>query len=110
MQFTKAEEYGMFGVLYLAENNSSRVVPLSEISQAKDIPEKFPDSPYLAEALLERGWARQKLIQVDEARKDFERAATLSRTDIGARARFLMGESYFQQKQYKRIHYLLLAY
>ena len=41
MQFTKAEEYGMFGVLYLAETDSSRVVPLSEISQAKDIPEKF---------------------------------------------------------------------
>jgi Rrf2 family protein len=41
MQFTKAEEYGMFGMLYLAEKNSPRVVPLSEISQAKDIPEKF---------------------------------------------------------------------
>jgi len=41
MQFTKAEEYGMFGVLYLAETDRSRVVPLSEISQAKDIPEKF---------------------------------------------------------------------
>jgi Rrf2 family protein len=41
MQFTKAEEYGVFGVLYLAETNGSRVVPLSEISQAKDIPEKF---------------------------------------------------------------------
>jgi len=41
MQFTKAEEYGMFGVLYLAETDRSKVVPLSEISQAKDIPEKF---------------------------------------------------------------------
>ena len=41
MQFTRAEEYGMFGVLYLAETERSRVVPLSEISQAKDIPEKF---------------------------------------------------------------------
>jgi len=41
MQFTKAEEYGMFGVLYLAETVGSRVVPLSEISQAMDIPEKF---------------------------------------------------------------------
>jgi len=41
MQFTKAEEYGIFGVLYLAEADRSRVVPLSEISQAKDIPEKF---------------------------------------------------------------------
>ena len=41
MQFTKAEEYGMFGALYLAEMETDRVVPLSEISQAMDIPEKF---------------------------------------------------------------------
>ncbi|MEW5795696.1 MAG: Rrf2 family transcriptional regulator [Candidatus Zixiibacteriota bacterium] len=41
MQFTKAEEYGIFGVLYLAETDRAKVVPLSEISQAKDIPEKF---------------------------------------------------------------------
>lgn len=41
MQFTKAEEYGMFGVLYLAEIDRSHVVPLSEISQARDVPEKF---------------------------------------------------------------------
>jgi Rrf2 family iron-sulfur cluster assembly transcriptional regulator len=41
MQFTKAEEYGMFGVLYLAEKDRSVVTPLSEISQAQQIPEKF---------------------------------------------------------------------
>ena len=41
MQFTKAEEYGIMGVLYLAETDRGRVTPLSEISEAKDIPEKF---------------------------------------------------------------------
>ncbi|MEW5993397.1 MAG: Rrf2 family transcriptional regulator [Candidatus Zixiibacteriota bacterium] len=41
MQFTKAEEYGMLGVLYLAEQTSKKVTPLSEISEAKEIPEKF---------------------------------------------------------------------
>jgi len=41
MQFTKAEAYGMFGVLYLADADKSKVIPLSEISQAQDIPEKF---------------------------------------------------------------------
>ncbi len=41
MQFTKAEEYGMLGVLYLADKDNSSVTPLSEISEAKDIPEKF---------------------------------------------------------------------
>ena len=41
MQFTKAEEYGMLGVLYLAQKNDSSVTPLSEISEARQIPEKF---------------------------------------------------------------------
>ena len=41
MQFTKAEEYGILGVIYLAEKGSNTVTPLSEISEATDIPEKF---------------------------------------------------------------------
>jgi len=41
MQFTKAEEYGILGVLYLAEKGLTSVTPLSEISEAKNIPEKF---------------------------------------------------------------------
>lgn len=41
MQFTKAEEYGMLGVLYLAEKTPGAITPLSEISEAQEIPEKF---------------------------------------------------------------------
>ena len=41
MQFTKAEEYGIFGVLYLAEQPAGRITPLSEISETQDVPEKF---------------------------------------------------------------------
>jgi Rrf2 family iron-sulfur cluster assembly transcriptional regulator len=41
MQFTKAEEYGMHGILYLAQKDRSVVTPLSEISDAQAIPEKF---------------------------------------------------------------------
>jgi Rrf2 family protein len=41
MQFTKAEEYGILGAQYLAEKDRSIVTPLSEISDAQDIPEKF---------------------------------------------------------------------
>ena len=41
MQFTKAEEYGMLGVIYLAEKDIASITPLSEISEAKNIPEKF---------------------------------------------------------------------
>ena len=41
MQFTKAEEYGMHGVIYLATKDLNLVTPLSEISEAQEIPEKF---------------------------------------------------------------------
>jgi Rrf2 family protein len=41
MQFTKAEEYGIFGILYLAEQPVGRITPLSEISETQNVPEKF---------------------------------------------------------------------
>jgi len=41
MQFTKAEEYGLFGILHLAGKDRSVVTPLSEISKEQEIPEKF---------------------------------------------------------------------
>lgn len=41
MQFTKAEEYGIFGVLYLAGQPPDRITPLSEISETQGVPEKF---------------------------------------------------------------------
>jgi len=41
VQFTKAEEYGLLGILYLADKEPNIITPLSEISQAQEIPEKF---------------------------------------------------------------------
>jgi Rrf2 family protein len=41
VQFTKAEEYGLLGILYLADKEPNVITPLSEISQAQEIPEKF---------------------------------------------------------------------
>lgn len=41
MQFTRAEEYGIMGVVFLAERDREKVVPLSEIAHAQDVPEKF---------------------------------------------------------------------
>ncbi len=41
MRFTKAEDYGLYGVIYLAEQENGRIVPLSEISRTQNVPEKF---------------------------------------------------------------------
>jgi len=65
------------------------------------LPDKFPNSALLAEVLFERGRARQQLDQLEEAEADFERAAALSRSAVGARSRFMIGEIQFQQKDYQ---------
>ena len=65
-----------------------------------ELPEKFPDSPYVAEANYEIGWAQQNLKKPEEALKNYELAATLSRGEVGARARFMMGEVQFEAKKF----------
>ena len=41
MQITKAESYGLLGVIYLAGQDRDRRVPLSEIAESQEVPEKF---------------------------------------------------------------------
>jgi Rrf2 family iron-sulfur cluster assembly transcriptional regulator len=41
MVLTRAGDYGIFGVIYLAKQPKGKIVSLSEVSQAEDIPEKF---------------------------------------------------------------------
>ncbi len=64
------------------------------------ISEKFPDSPYLAEANYELGWAKQNSGNEEAALKAYEDAATQSRSAVGARARFMIGELSFGKKQH----------
>jgi len=41
MELTKAGDYGIFGVIYLAKQPWGKIVSLSEVSKAENIPEKF---------------------------------------------------------------------
>ena len=41
MQFTKAEEYGLFGLMFLAQQPPNTVATLREISDAQGVPDKF---------------------------------------------------------------------
>ncbi len=70
------------------------------IAMLEQIGAKFPDSPYLPEALYEQGWAWQNLKDDKQALQRYEQAAQISREEPGARARFMMGEIYFSQKDY----------
>ncbi|MFI4875854.1 MAG: tetratricopeptide repeat protein [Blastopirellula sp. JB062] len=60
-----------------------------------------PESPLAAEAEYETGWANYNRQKRDEAKRHFLTAAELSSGRTGARARFMLGELYFEQKDYE---------
>ncbi|MGB8657889.1 MAG: Rrf2 family transcriptional regulator [Candidatus Zixiibacteriota bacterium] len=41
MELTRAGDYGIFGVIYLAKQPRGKIVSLAEVSKAENLPEKF---------------------------------------------------------------------
>ncbi len=72
---------------------------LELLSQAS---KQFPKSDYRDELLYEQGWAQQNLGNLDAALQRFEQVAVQNPYEVGARARFMAGEIYFQRKDYQR--------
>ncbi|MCR9294020.1 MAG: tetratricopeptide repeat protein [bacterium] len=66
----------------------------------EEIPSKHAESPYLGIALYELGYCKQKQDQTEQALKYYAEVADGYRTEIGARARFMMGEIYFAQRDF----------
>jgi TolA-binding protein len=66
-----------------------------------DAGKKFAESAYLPELLYEQAWALQNLGRPDEAFKLYDQVAASSDREVGARARFMMGELLFEKKDYK---------
>ncbi|MBA2116365.1 tetratricopeptide repeat protein [Bremerella alba] len=62
--------------------------------------DQLPNSPLLGETYYELGWASYNEKKTPEAINYFDKAAEESRGLAGARARFMLGEIYFEQKKY----------
>ncbi len=60
----------------------------------------YPESPYRDEVDYERGWAQYNSAQHEAAEKLFETLADRNNTDLGARARFMIGEIQMGSKDY----------
>ena len=62
--------------------------------------ERFGDSPYLPDVRFAQGWAKQNLGSLNEAQALYEEVTAATDREIAAQARFLIGQMYFEQKQY----------
>src|SRR5208283_884771 len=58
------------------------------------------DTPYLPEALYERGWALQNLGRFDEAMEDYRQVLAKNNAEPAARSQFMIGQIQFQQKKH----------
>ncbi len=61
----------------------------------------YPQSPYLVDALCQRGWTLWKLGQAQEAVNTLKKAGLSGDSESAARARFLLGEIHFHEKRYR---------
>lgn len=64
--------------------------------------EDYPKSPYLWTAVYELGYCKQKQEQPTEALKYYGQVVENNHNELSARARFMMGEVYFSQRDFKR--------
>lgn len=63
--------------------------------------QKYSESPYLPTALYELGFCKQNQGKTEEAITNYTEASTY-RNEVGARARFMLGEVYFSQKDFAK--------
>ena len=63
--------------------------------------EQHPDSEYRHEGVFELASVQQNLGKLDNAAEQFETVAEESNSEIGARARFMLGEIQFAKKDHK---------
>ena len=68
----------------------------------KRLQSKYPKSNYLPTALYEMAWANQNQGRLNEALKLYKSATSKTRSEVGARARFMIGEILYANKQYEK--------
>ncbi len=64
--------------------------------------QKYSDSPYLPTALYELGFCKQNQGKTEQAITHYNEVASTYRNEVAARARFMLGEVYFSQKDFAK--------
>jgi cellulose synthase operon protein C len=68
----------------------------------REVVTRYPNSPYLAVVTYEMGFCAQQQNKLDDALKLYAEVANKYRNETAARARFMMGEVYFSQRDFAK--------
>jgi TolA-binding protein len=105
-------DFAALAVLHSAQAANQLQDYAAGLKYAQNFAARFSDHELLPEALCERGWALLNQNQPDEAQQVFEEVTKKTNRETAARARFLIGEIYFQKKDHKEAvrQYFLVAF
>ncbi len=68
----------------------------------REVASRYPNSPYLATVIYEMGFCAQQQSKLEDALKLYAEVANKYRNETAARARFMMGEVYFSQRDFAK--------
>ncbi len=68
----------------------------------RQVVDRYPNTPYLATVIYELGFCAQQQNKLEDALKLYAEVANKYRNETAARARFMMGEVYFSQRDFAK--------
>ncbi len=95
-----ATDADVLSVLHAAQSANQTEQYEPALALITDFAKKFPESPLIPEALYEQAFATQRLGKLDEAIALYEQVTAKTDREIAARARFMVGEAFFEKKDH----------
>jgi TolA-binding protein len=93
-------DFAVLALLHAGQSAAQLEDWQSAVTALDEAAKRFPQSAYLPEITYEQAWARQNLGKEDEALKLYESVTEQTDREVAARARFMIGEIYFNRKNY----------
>lgn len=94
------KDFAVLALLHAAQAQAKLKQWQASLATLEQAAKQFPESEYLADVLYEQGWARQSLGSLDEALHLYESVTAKTDHEVAARARFMIGEIYFEKKNH----------
>ncbi len=94
------KDFAMLTLLHSAQAEAKLKQWAKSLALLEQAVKQYPDSQYLPEALYEQAWAQQNLGQSAQALPLYEEVTAKTDREVAARARFMIGEIYFEQKNH----------
>ncbi|GMQ80111.1 MAG: tetratricopeptide repeat protein [Planctomycetia bacterium] len=95
------DELRLIALLHAAQAAAQLKAWSDALQLADQCQRQFPESDYRDEIDFERAWALQHLERLKDAEALYEALSGRNNQELGARARFMIGEIQFERKEYR---------